>query len=85
MRGQLEDAIVRTPRAFARRARLVAVLATLFALGYAMAMAGLAVVIGGRAAVGIPLLIIGLVDHYPVTLQQGQLLFTLVLALSMLK
>lgn len=33
----------------------------------------------------ITFLLLGLVDHYPVTLQQGQLLFTLVLALSMLK
>ena len=30
----------------------------------------------------IALLLLGLVDHYPLTLQQGQLLFTLVLSLS---
>jgi fatty acid desaturase len=44
-----------------RRACLIAVLATLVALGYGMAMAGLAVVIGGHSAVGLPLVIIGLV------------------------
>jgi hypothetical protein len=47
-------------RAVSRRARFVAVLAGLVAVGYALAMAGLAVVIGGRAAEGIPLAIIGL-------------------------
>jgi hypothetical protein len=46
--------------AMGRRAYLVAVLATLVALGYGLAMAGLAVVIGGHAAVGYPLVIIGL-------------------------
>jgi uncharacterized membrane protein len=44
-----------------RRARLVAVLAGLGAIGYALAMAGLAIVIGGGAELGIPLVIIGLV------------------------
>jgi hypothetical protein len=44
-----------------RRACLIGVLATLVALGYGMAMAGLAVVIGGHSAVGLPLVIIGLV------------------------
>jgi hypothetical protein len=43
-----------------RRAYLVAALATLVALGYGLAMAGLAVVIGGHAAVGYPLVIVGL-------------------------
>jgi hypothetical protein len=43
-----------------RRAYLIAVLAALIALGYSLAMAGLAFVIGGNAAVGIPLVIIGL-------------------------
>ena len=43
-----------------RRARLVAVLATLVAVGYALAMAGLAVLFGGHATVGIPLVIVGL-------------------------
>src|ERR1700690_474523 len=44
-----------------RRACIIAVLATLVALGYGLAMAGLAVVIGGHSAVGLPLVIIGLV------------------------
>jgi hypothetical protein len=35
------------------------VLATLLALGYGLAMAGLAVVFGGHPAVGIPLAIVG--------------------------
>ena len=43
-----------------RRARLVAVLAGLVAVGYALAMAGLAVLFGGHATVGIPLVIVGL-------------------------
>ena len=47
--------------AMGRRACLIAVLATLVALGYGMAMAGLAVLIGGHSAVGLPLVIIGLV------------------------
>jgi len=46
--------------AMGRRAYLFAVLATLIALGYGLAMAGLAVVIGGYPAVGYPLVIIGL-------------------------
>ena len=45
--------------AMSLRARVVAVLATLMALGYALAMAGLAVVIGGHADVGIPLALVG--------------------------
>jgi fatty acid desaturase len=44
-----------------RRACLIAVLATLVALGYGLAMAGLAVVIGGYSAIGLPLVVIGLV------------------------
>ena len=31
----------------------------------------------------IPLLLLGLVDHYPVTIQQGQLLFTLFIGLNL--
>ena len=46
--------------AMGRRAYLVAVLATLIALGYGLAMAGLAFVIGGHATVGYPLVIMGL-------------------------
>ncbi len=44
-----------------RRAGLIAVLATLVALGYGLAMAGLAVLIGGHPTVGLPLVVIGLV------------------------
>jgi fatty acid desaturase len=44
-----------------RRACLIAVLATLVALGYGLAVAGLAVVLGGHAPVGLPLIVIGLV------------------------
>ncbi len=44
-----------------RRASLIAVLATLVALGYGLAMAGLAVLLGGHPAVGLPLVVIGLV------------------------
>jgi len=47
--------------AMGRRACLIAVLAILVALGYGLAMAGLAVLIGGHPGVGIPLVIIGLV------------------------
>jgi hypothetical protein len=47
--------------AMGRRACVLALLATLVALGYALAMAGLAIVIGGNRAVGIPLVAIGLV------------------------
>jgi hypothetical protein len=43
-----------------RRAYLFAVLATLVALGYGLAIAGLAIVIGGHAAVGYPFVVIGL-------------------------
>ena len=46
--------------AMGHRAILFGVLVTLIALGYGLAMAGLAVLIGGQAAVGIPLVIIGL-------------------------
>jgi len=46
--------------ALSRRARLVGVLAALIGVGYALAMVGLAVLIGGRLAVGAPLLITGL-------------------------
>ena len=44
-----------------RRACLIAVLATLVALGYGFAVVGLAAIIGGRSALGLPLVIIGLV------------------------
>ena len=47
-------------RAMGRRATIVAVLAALVAIGYALAMAGLAVAIGGGAEVGIPLVVVGL-------------------------
>jgi len=46
--------------AMGRRACIIAVLAALLALGYALAMAGLAVLIGGYPAVGLPLVLIGL-------------------------
>jgi hypothetical protein len=45
---------------FGRRARLGAVLAALVVVGYALAMAGLAILFGGHATVGMPLVIIGL-------------------------
>ena len=47
--------------AMGRRACLIAVLATLVALGYGLAMVGVAFLIGGHPGVGIPLVIIGLV------------------------
>jgi fatty acid desaturase len=47
-------------RAMGRRAIVVAVLAILIAIGYAVAIAGLGVTIGGGSAMGIPLVIIGL-------------------------
>jgi fatty acid desaturase len=47
--------------AMGRRACLIAVLATLVALGYGLAMVGLALVVSGHNAVGIPFVIIGLV------------------------
>jgi hypothetical protein len=43
-----------------RRARLVVVLAALVAVGYALAMAGVAILFGGGATVGMPLVIVGL-------------------------
>ena len=43
-----------------RRARLGAVLAALVVVGYALAMAGLAILFGGGATVGMPLVIVGL-------------------------
>jgi len=46
-------------RAMGRRATFVAVLAALIAIGYALAIAGLAVAIGGGAEVGIPLVVAG--------------------------
>jgi hypothetical protein len=47
-------------RAIGRRAISVIVLATLVAIGYALAIAGLAVAIGGAAELGIPLITVGL-------------------------
>jgi len=44
-----------------RRACIIAVLAMLVALGYGFAVAGLAAIIGGHSALGLPLVIIGLV------------------------
>lgn len=44
-----------------RRACLIGVLATLVVLGYGLAIAGLAVLMGGHSAIGIPLIIVGLV------------------------
>ena len=46
-------------RTMGRRAVAVAVLAALVAIGYALAIAGVAVVIGGAGELGIPLVIIG--------------------------
>jgi hypothetical protein len=43
-----------------KRARLVAVLAAIVAIGYALAIGGLAFVIGGGASVGLPFVIVGL-------------------------
>jgi hypothetical protein len=43
----------------ASRARIIAVLAVLIVVGYALAMAGLAVILGGNRAVGASLLIVG--------------------------
>ncbi|MGD0835342.1 MAG: hypothetical protein ABSB49_01700 [Polyangia bacterium] len=43
-----------------RRACLFAVLATFVALGYGLAMTGLAILVGGHAAVGYPFVVIGL-------------------------
>ena len=44
-----------------RRAGVVTVLAALGALGYGLSMAGLAMLIGGHASIGLPLAVIGLV------------------------
>ncbi len=46
-------------QAMSRRARLIAVLALLVTVGYALGMAGLAVILGGRTAMGLPFVIIG--------------------------
>jgi hypothetical protein len=43
----------------ASRARLIVVLGVLMAVGYALAMAGLAVLLGGNRGVGVPLLMVG--------------------------
>jgi len=47
-------------RAMSRRATVAAVLAVLVAIGYALAIAGLALAIGGGAELGIPLVVLGL-------------------------
>lgn len=47
-------------RAMSRRATVAAVLAALVAIGYALAIAGLAVAFGGGAELGIPLVVVGL-------------------------
>ena len=46
-------------RVMGRRLRIISILTALLAVGYALAMAGLAVVIGGNMAIGVPLLAIG--------------------------
>jgi hypothetical protein len=46
-------------RSMGRRGSIMAGLAALLALGYGMLMVGLAVVIGGHSATGIPLVLIG--------------------------
>ena len=46
-------------RAISRRARVIAVLALLVTVGYALAMAGLAMILGGGTALGLPFVIIG--------------------------
>ena len=46
-------------RAIGRRARLLAVLTLLATVGYALAMAGVAAILGGRTALGLPFVIIG--------------------------
>jgi len=43
-----------------RRARLGAVLAALVVVGYALAMAGVAILFGGHGTIGMPLVIVGL-------------------------
>jgi hypothetical protein len=52
----------------ASRARLILVLGALLAVGYALAMAGLAVCVGGNRAVGVSLLILGGVHLGPCSL-----------------
>lgn len=47
-------------RAMSRRAAVAAVLAALVAIGYALAIAGLAVAFGGGTELGIPLVVVGL-------------------------
>jgi uncharacterized membrane protein len=47
-------------RAIGRRTTVVAVLAVLIAIGYALTIAGLALAIGGGAELGVPLVVIGL-------------------------
>jgi hypothetical protein len=48
-------------RSMGRRASIIAMLAALLALGYGLVMVGLAAVIGGHPATGIPLVVIGAV------------------------
>jgi hypothetical protein len=53
--------LTRELRSIADRAELAAVLAALLLVGYALAMAGVAVLIGGNRLVGRPLVIVGIV------------------------
>jgi hypothetical protein len=53
--------LTRELRSIARRAELAAVLAALLLIGYALAMAGVAVLIGGNRLVARPLVIVGMV------------------------
>jgi hypothetical protein len=47
--------------AMGRRASLIAVFATLIALGYGMTLAGVALALGGKDALGLPFVLIGLI------------------------
>ena len=53
--------LTRELRSMAGRAELAAVLAALLLIGYALAMAGVAVLIGGNGLVGRPLVLVGIV------------------------
>jgi hypothetical protein len=46
-------------QAICRRAGLIAVLALLVTVGYGLTMAGLALILGGRASLGLPFIILG--------------------------
>jgi hypothetical protein len=47
-------------RTMLRRTRVIAILVAFLIVGYALAMAGLAVVLGGNTAIGVPLLAVGI-------------------------